>query len=43
MEKMKKAKKNGKNGKKFDPPPLEFETQIFEQNFPTQDLNFERD
>ena len=32
-----------KNGKKFDPPPLGFELQIFEQNFPTQDLNFEGD
>ena len=29
--------------KKFDPPPLEFEPQIFEQNFPAQDLNFEGD
>ena len=42
MDKMKKAKKNGKNGKQFDPPPLGFEPQIFEQNFPAQDLNFER-
>ena len=41
MDKMKKVKKNGKNGKKIDPPPLGFDPQIFEQNFPAQDLNFE--
>ena len=39
----KKGKEQKKNGKKFDPPPLRFEPQIFEQNFPTQDLNFEED
>ena len=37
MDKMKKVKKNGK---RFDPSPLEFEPQIFKQNFPAQDLNF---
>ena len=42
MDKMKKIKKK-ENGKKIDPPPLGFEPQIFEQNFPTQDLNFEGD
>ena len=40
-EKGKQKKK--KIGKKFDPPPLGFEPQIFEQNFPAQDLNFEGD
>ena len=40
MDKMKKVKKNGKN---FDPPPLGSEPQIFEQNCPSQDLNFEGD
>ena len=39
MDKMKKVKKK----KNFDPPPLGFEPQIFEQNFPAQDLNFEGD
>ena len=29
--------------KRFDPPPLGFEPQIFEQNLPAQDLNFEGD
>ena len=43
MDKMKKVKKNKKKGKKNDPPPLGFESQIFEQNFPAQDLNFEGD
>jgi hypothetical protein len=43
MDKMKKVKKNAKNAKKFDPPPLGFEPQIYEQNFPAQDLNFEGD
>ena len=37
MDKMKKIKE------KNDPPPLGFEPQIFEQNFPPQDLNFEGD
>ena len=32
-----------KSGKKFDPFLLGFEPQIFEQNFPAQDLNFEGD
>jgi hypothetical protein len=40
MNKMKKVKKNGK---KFDLPQRAFEPQIFEQNFPAQDLNFEGD
>ena len=40
-EKGKEKKK--KNGKEFDPPPRGFELQIFEQNFPAQDLNFEGD
>jgi len=40
VEKMKKVKKSGK---KFDHAPLGFEPRIFEQNFPTQDLNFEGD
>ena len=40
MDKMKKVKKKGKT---FDPHPLGFEPQIFEQNFPAQDLNFEGD
>ena len=45
MDKMKKVKKKKKkkNGKKFDPPAIEFEPRIFEQNFPAQDLNFEGD
>ena len=38
-----KDKEKEKNGKKIDPPPLGFEPQIFEQNFYTQDLNFEGD
>ena len=38
-----KGKEKKKNGKKFDPPPRGFEPQIFEQNFPAQDLNFEGD
>ena len=42
MDKMKKVKKK-ENGKKFDNAPLGFEPRIFEQNFPTQDLNFGRD
>ena len=42
MEKIKKVKKKKEqNVKKFDPPNLGFEPQILEQNFPTQDLNFE--
>ena len=40
MDKIKKIKKNGK---KMDPPPQGFELQIFEQNFPAQDLNFQGD
>ena len=40
---MKKVKKKEKNGNKFDPPPLGLEPQIFEQNIPAQDLNFEGD
>ena len=43
MDKMKKVMKNSKNGKKFDPPALGFKPQVFEQNFPDQDLNFEGD
>ena len=44
MDKMKKVKKRKiKNGKKFDSPPLGFKPQIFEQNFPAKDLNFEGD
>ena len=43
MDKMKKIKKKRKMAKKIDPPTLGFEPQIFEQNFPVQDLNFERD
>ena len=43
MKKIKKKRKMAKNGKKFGVPPLGFETQIFEQNFPAQDLNFEGD
>ena len=39
MDKMKKGKEKKKNGKQFDPPPRGFEPWIFEQNFPTQDLN----
>ena len=38
-----KGEEKKKSGKKFDPPPLGFEPQIFEQNFPVQDLNFEGD
>jgi hypothetical protein len=38
-----KEKKKKKNHKNFDPPPLRFEPQIFEQNFPAQNLNFEGD
>ena len=39
-----KSKEKKKNGKKFDPPPLlGIKPQIFEQNFPAQDLNFEGD
>ena len=38
-----KGKEKKKNHKKFDPPPLRFEPQIFEQNFPAQNLNFEGD
>ena len=38
MDKMKKVKK-----KEFDSPPLGFESGIFEQNFPAQNLNFEGD
>ena len=41
MDKNEKGKEKKKNGKKFDPPPLGFRTQILEQNFPAQDLNFE--
>ena len=43
MDKMKKVKKKKKNGKKFDPPPLGFELQIFEQNFGVHNLNFDGD
>ena len=44
MDKMKKVNKNKiKNGNKFDPPPLGFQTQIFEQNFSDKDLNLEGD
>ena len=42
MDKMNRLKEK-KNGKKFEPPPWGFEPQIFEQNFLTQDLNFEGD
>ena len=42
MDKMKEVKKK-KMAKKLDPPPLEFEPQIYEQNFPAQDLDFEGD
>ena len=42
MDKIKKEKKI-ENGEIFEPPPQEFELQIFEQNFPAQDLNFEGD
>ena len=42
MDKMKKVKNKRKMAKKFDPPPLGFEPQIFEQ-VPTHDLNFEGD
>ena len=38
-----KGKEKKKNGKKFDPSSQGFEPRIFEQNFPTQDLNFEED
>ena len=38
-----KGREKRKMAKKFDPPPLGFEPQIFEQNFSTQDLNFEGD
>ena len=38
MDKMKKVKKKRKMAEN-----LGFEPQIFEQNFPAQDLNFERD
>ena len=38
-----KGKEKKKNGKKFYLPPLGFEPQIFEQNFPAQNLNFEGD
>ena len=40
---MDEGKEKKKNGKKFEPPPLGFEPHIFEQNFPTQGLNFEED
>jgi hypothetical protein len=40
---MKKGKEKRKIANKIDPPPLGFEPQIFEQNFPAQDLNFEGD
>ena len=40
---MDEGKEKKKNGKKFDPTPLEFALQIFEQNFHAQDLNFEGD
>ena len=43
MDKSKKGKEKKKNDKKIDPPALGFEPRIFEQNFPAQDLNFERD
>jgi hypothetical protein len=33
-KKIKKVKKKKKNGKKLDPPPLGFEPQIYEQDFP---------
>ena len=36
-----KGKETGQ--KKFDLPRWGFEPQIFEQNFPAQDLNFEGD
>ena len=38
-----KGEEKKKNGKKFNPPPMGFEPQIFEQIFPAQDLNFEGD
>ena len=43
IKKVKKKRKMAKNLTKFDPPPLGSEPQIFEQNFPAQDLNFEGD
>jgi hypothetical protein len=43
MDKMKEVKKKRKMAKKIDPPPLRFEPQTLEQNFPAQDLNFEGD
>ena len=36
-------KKVMKNGKKSNPLTLGLKPQIFEQNFPAQDLNFEGD
>ena len=42
MDKTEKVKKKRKMAK-VDPPPLGFEPQIFEQNFPAQDFNFEGD
>ena len=41
MDKMKKVKK--KKWQNFDPPPRGYKPQIFEQNFPAKDLNFEGD
>ena len=38
-----KGKKKRKMAKNLTLPPLGFEPQILEQNFPTQDLNFEGD
>jgi hypothetical protein len=45
MDKMKKVKKKRKMAKNLTlpRPPLGFEPQIFEQNFPAKDLNFEGD
>ena len=40
---MDEGKEKKKNGQKFDTPLLGFEPQIFEQNFPAQDFNFEGD
>ena len=39
MDKMEKVKKK----RKMANPQLGFELQIFEQNFPAQNLNFEED
>ena len=38
-----KGKEKKKKWQKIDPSSLGFEPQIFEQNFPAQDLNFDGD